>query len=259
MEDSAARVIEAADAAELGVDDDASGPGPGRSEAAAASDASRELGEAELRALSVRVEAAVLTADRSITPAKLAEALSTDGAPVAVKHVNRAVKLLNGFYEETGRSFRVEQVAGGFQVMTLPEYADVLANLHRKRQDSKLSPAALETLAIIAYRQPIIRAEIETIRGVACGEVLKSLMERHLVKIVGRAEELGRPMLYGTTKQFLEVFGLSALRDLPKVEELKSGAGAKRDAAREKQDESPAGAERAGGDAEGSEKDGEAT
>ena len=79
---------------------------------------------------------------------------------------------------------------------------------------------------MVAYKQPVIRAEIENIRGVACGEVLKSLMERHLVKIVGRAEEIGRPMLYGTTKQFLEVFGLATLKDLPKVEALKVGAAA---------------------------------
>lgn len=201
---------------------------------------SRDLSDEELEILSRRVEAAVLTTDRPITPAKLAEALSGDGNTVAAKHVNKAVKLLNGFYEESGRSFRVEQVAGGFQVMTLPEYADVLANLHKKRQESKLSPAAMETLAIIAYKQPIIRAEIENIRGVACGEVLKSLMERHLVKIVGRAEEIGRPMLYGTTKQFLEVFGLGNLKDLPKVEELKSGAGGKKEEGREKKEEGSA-------------------
>lgn len=191
----------------------------------AVADASRqpaaELDDEALEALSVRVEAALLTADRAVSAAKLAEALSGDEQPLAARHVTKAVKLLNDLYERTGRSFRIEQVAGGFQVMTLPEFAGVLSNLHRKRQESKLSPAALETLAIVAYRQPILRAEIENIRGVACGEVLKSLMERHLVKIVGRAEEIGRPMLYGTTRQFLEVFGLSGLKDLPKVEELK--------------------------------------
>src|SRR5690606_33522853 len=118
------------------------------------------------------------------------------------------------------RSFRVEQVAGGYQILTRPQYKDAVAALHRTKQDNKLSPAAMETLAIVAYKQPILRAEIETIRGVACGEVLRSLMDRHLVKIVGRAEELGRPMLYGTTKTFLQVFGLGTLKDLPKAEEL---------------------------------------
>jgi len=89
------------------------------------------------------------------------------------------------------------------------------------RDAGKLSPAALETLAIIAYKQPIIRADIEAVRGVAAGEVIRGLMYKGLVKIVGRAEVLGRPMLYGTTKKFLEVFGLNSLKDLPKIEELK--------------------------------------
>ena len=87
--------------------------------------------------------------------------------------------------------------------------------------DNKLSPAAMETLAIIAYKQPVIRVDIEAIRGVAVGEVIRSLMYKGLVKIVGRAEILGRPMLYGTTRKFLEVFGLNSLKDLPKAEELK--------------------------------------
>jgi len=169
------------------------------------------------RVLDGKIEAALLTSDRAITTARLAELVDAPG----VKAINQVIDRLNEQYEQTGRSFRIEQVAGGRQIMTLPEYADVLANLHKSRSQSKLSAAALETLAIIAYKQPILRAEIESIRGVACGEVLRSLMDRHLVKIVGRAEELGRPMLYGTTKSFLEVFGLSGLKDLPKVEELR--------------------------------------
>jgi len=107
--------------------------------------------------------------------------------------------------------------------MTLPQYAEVLNSLHKTKQDSRLSPAQLETLAIVAYKQPILRAQVESIRGAASGEVLRALMDRHLVKIVGRAEELGRPMLYGTTKQFLEVFGLAGLKDLPQVEALNAG------------------------------------
>lgn len=165
--------------------------------------------------LAARVEAALLTLDRAMPGAKLATVLN-----VPAKAIGDAVDALNHDYGRTGRSFRIEQVAGGYQVMTLPEYADVAAALHQTRQDGKLSPAALETLAIVAYKQPVLRTDIETIRGVACGEVLRSLMERHLVKIVGRAPEIGRPMLYGTTKQFLEVFGLASLKDLPSVESL---------------------------------------
>ena len=108
-------------------------------------------------------------------------------------------------------------MAGGVQVLTVAEFGPLLARLHADRQSSRLSPAALETLSIIAYRQPIMRAELEAIRGVACGEVLRSLLERRLVKVVGRAEELGRPMLYGTTREFLKVFGLASLDDLPAV------------------------------------------
>ncbi len=177
-------------------------------------DASQQAPAAELAA---SVEAALLTADRAISSPKLAEAL---GEGIAAKQVDDAVAELNGIYEKTDRSFRIEQVAGGWQIMTLPRFAGVLSALHRTRDQSKLSPAALETLAIIAYKQPILRADIENIRGVASGEMVRSLMERNLVKIVGRAEELGRPMLYGTTKAFLETFGLSNLKDLPNVEQL---------------------------------------
>ena len=90
----------------------------------------------------------------------------------------------------------------------------------QKSTDAKLRPPQLETLAIVAYKQPVTRVDVEMIRGVACGEVLRSLMERHLVKVVGRADEIGRPMLYGTTKKFLEVFGLNSTKDLPDVEEV---------------------------------------
>jgi segregation and condensation protein B len=163
-----------------------------------------------------QVEAVLMSIDRAIAPAKLAETLGLESS----KPVNDAVKKLNKFYEESGRSFRIEQVAGGLQILTLPEFKDVIARLHRTKDDNKLSPAALETLAIIAYKQPVLRVDIETIRGVSSGEVIRVLMERHLVKIVGRAEEIGRPMLYGTTKNFLETFGLASLKDLPNAQEL---------------------------------------
>ena len=115
---------------------------------------------------------------------------------------------------------KTERLAGGWQLLTTPQYGPVLHRLHTDRQSSRLSQPALESLAIICYRQPIMRAEIEAIRGVASGEVLRGLLERRLVKIVGRAEVLGRPMLYGTTKEFLKVFGLASLDDLPAVKGL---------------------------------------
>jgi len=168
------------------------------------------------QAVAGHVEAVLMTVDRPITTAKIAEAIGLESA----KPVSAAIDELNAQYEQTQRSFRIEKVANGFQILTLPAFKDSLAALHKTRSDSKLSPAAMETLAIVAYRQPVLRVDIEAIRGVACGEVLRSLMDRNLVKIVGRADEIGRPMLYGTTKFFLEVFGLSSLKDLPKAEEL---------------------------------------
>jgi len=182
-----------------------------QSAGAAADDGGAEAGAD----LAGQVEAALLTADRALSSTKLAEALD-----VAIKHIKATIGELNAQYEQAGRSFRIEAVAKGWKVLTLPQYADVLQALHKTQSQQKLSPAAMETLAVIAYKQPILRADLEAIRGVACGEVLRSLMDRHLVKIVGRAEEIGRPMLYGTTKTFLEVFGLSSLNDLPKVEQL---------------------------------------
>ena len=104
------------------------------------------------------------------------------------------------------------------QLLTLPEFGEILKTLHQREVDAKLTKAALETLAIIAYKQPILRADIEAIRGVACGETIRSLMEKHLVKIAGRAEVPGRPILYGTTKRFLELFGLNSVKDLPQGE-----------------------------------------
>ena len=135
------------------------------------------------------------------------------------KPLRRAIKELNEQYVTSDRSFRVEQVAGGYQLLTLPDFGEILKKAHQKEVDAKLSKAALETLAIIAYKQPILRADIEAIRGVACGETIRSLMEKHLVKIAGRAEIPGRPILYGTTKRFLELFGLNSLKDLPQGDE----------------------------------------
>lgn len=162
------------------------------------------------------VEAVLFASDEPLTEARLA-----DIAAVTTKQIRLHVENLNKKYESNNNTFRIEQIAGGYQMLTLPKYNDWLKKLLRARSDGKLSPAALETLAIIAYKQPIIRADVETIRGVAAGEVIRNLMYKGLVKIVGRAEVLGRPMLYGTTRKFLEVFGLNSLKDLPKVEELK--------------------------------------
>ncbi len=165
------------------------------------------------------VEAILFASDCPLTAAKIAAV-----AELPPRVVKVSVETLNKRYEQIETAFRIEAIAGGYQMLTRREYHDVLGRLLRARRESKLSQAAMETLAIIAYRQPILRADIEAIRGVACGELLRGLMEKGLVKIIGRAEVLGRPMLYGTTRRFLEAFGLAGLDGLPRVEELRSGA-----------------------------------
>jgi len=162
------------------------------------------------------VEAVLFASDESLTESRLANIVET-----SVKQVRQCIENLNGKYKANNNAFRIEQIAGGYQMLTLSPYNYWLKKLLRVRSDSKLSPAALETLAIIAYKQPVMRADIEAVRGVAAGEVIRTLCYKGLVKIVGRAEVLGRPMLYGTTKKFLETFGLNTLKDLPKIEELK--------------------------------------
>lgn len=192
------------------------------------------------------IEAVLLSVDRPVAGFRLAEALGLidgegksggtidetdeqpgDGAgkaagPRPVARIRQAVNALNAEYERTGRAFRIESVAGGYRYMTLSRFSAAVENFLGKRERTSLSRPAVETLAIIAYRQPITRAQLEAVRGVACGEVLKTLIDRRLVTITGRAEELGRPMLYGTTRPFLEAFGLSSLKDLPSVEEFRA-------------------------------------
>jgi|GEM_PF-752558 len=163
------------------------------------------------------LEALLFASDVPLSAAKISQTLGLD-SPRAVK---LAVEELNEIYNQREAAFRIEERAGGYQILTLPQYAQYIQRLMRKRDEGRLTPAALETLAIIAYKQPILRVDVEAIRGVACGEVIRTLMEYNLVKIVGRAEDVGRPMLYGTSKHFLEVFGLSSLKDLPNADQLK--------------------------------------
>ena len=127
---------------------------------------------------------------------------------------------LRGEYDRDERAFQIYEVAGGFQLLTRPEYAPVLERFDTVPQSARLSVPALEVLAIIAYRQPIGRSEVEEIRGVQSSAVLRTLQDRELIEAVGRAEGLGRPLLYGTTRRFLEHFGFRSLEDLPRPDEL---------------------------------------
>jgi len=169
------------------------------------------------------LEALLMTADRPIKPQAIIDPLNIlnpDSDPITQQSLDSAIDTLNDEYKSTNRSFRIERVAAGYRIMTLSEFAPVVAAMHRARAGTRLTKTQLETLSIIAYRQPVTRAELENIRGVACGDIVRALMDKNLVKITGRAEVLGRPMLYGTTPSFLDTFGLPNLKDLPKPEEL---------------------------------------
>lgn len=127
---------------------------------------------------------------------------------------------LNAEYDQTGRSFKIIEIAGGFQSCTRPEYAIWVKRLYKKRRGQKLSMPALETLAIIGYRQPATKGDVEFIRGVNVDGVLRTLLEKGLVKIKGRKEGIGRPIIYVTTRRFLEYFGLTSLSELPELEKV---------------------------------------
>lgn len=169
--------------------------------------------------LRAAVEAVLFAADDSATPAQIAKAIG-GVKPATVKN---ALQELAERYESTGSGLSVEELAGGWIILTREDYADMIRRLRKSTEGRKLTPAALETLAVVAYKQPVQRQQVEDIRGVGSGPMLRALMERGLVKIAGRAEVLGRPLLYGTTKRFLDVFGLASIKDLPKAQELGTG------------------------------------
>lgn len=167
-----------------------------------------------------RVEAALFVADRPISAGRLAKAAQLVDAKSARQLVEELQENLNA----AKSPFRVEKLASGYRLLTRPEYAFWLGKLHPKPSRVGLSPTALETLTIVAYRQPLTRADVEAIRGVQSLEVLKQLADRGLIRIVGEDDSLGRPYLYGTTPLFLELFGVSAITDLPDHEALSKPA-----------------------------------
>jgi segregation and condensation protein B len=167
-----------------------------------------------------RLEAVLFLAKEPLSSRKLSQyAGLADGT-----EARTLVRRLNRLYDEAGRAFRAEQIAGGYQLMTRPALADWLRRMDRLPAEVRLSTPAAETLAVVAYRQPVVRAEVEAIRGVASGEILRQLMERDLVRISGRSEELGRPYQYSTTRRFLQVFGLGSLDELPRANILRDPA-----------------------------------
>ena len=168
------------------------------------------------------IEGLLFVAEEPLTLDRLNQALDEPLPP------DKLLKILDDLineYEELGRAFILREVAGGYQFRTRPELSTYALRL-KKKSPARLSRAALETLAIIAYRQPVLRAEIEKIRGVEAGAMIKTLMEKELVRVVGRKDLPGKPIAYGTTRKFLELFDLPNLEALPSIEEIESLAQA---------------------------------
>jgi segregation and condensation protein B len=174
------------------------------------------------------LEAALFASAHPITMQEIRGMVTRDEA--STDDLVAALHELQRHYDDEGHGVELIEVAGGWQILTRPEFTEVIERAQLAVRPQRLSAAALETLAIIAYRQPIGRAEIEEIRGVGAGQMLKSLHERELIEVVGRGEGMGRPLLYGTTPGFLEQFALRHLGELPRADEL---AIALRDPARE--------------------------
>jgi segregation and condensation protein B len=162
------------------------------------------------------LEAALFSAARPLT----IEELGTLDAEATLADLRVALDLIREHYDFDQHGIELVELAGGYQILTRPMHAAAIERAQFSVRTPKLTAATLETLAVIAYRQPVGRAEIEEIRGVSAGGVLRSLQERGLIEVVGRSEGMGRPLLYGTTPLFLELLGLRDLSDLPKAEEL---------------------------------------
>ncbi len=166
-----------------------------------------------------RLEAVLFVADEPLPIKRLVQMATLADADEAQALIDR----LNDAYDASDSTFRIEPVATGFRLLTRREFVYWLDKLHQRQAALKLTPPMLETLAIVAYRQPLTRADLEAVRGVQSAEMLKQLMERELVRIAGEDDSLGRPFLYETTRKFLELYGLQSLDDLPMAERLRRG------------------------------------
>ncbi|MFT7463235.1 MAG: segregation and condensation protein B [Pseudohongiellaceae bacterium] len=165
--------------------------------------------------LTYRVEALIFAVSQPIAPVRLARLLSLDLALI-----KQALEVLSARWADRETAMELVAIAGGYRFMTRPKFHSDLATLSKKAKIEHLSPAALETLSVVAYRQPLCRADIEGIRGVAAGPLLRVLLDRDLIRIAGRSQEPGHPLLYGTTKRFLDHFGLKSLKQLPDIKDL---------------------------------------
>jgi len=171
-----------------------------------------------------RLEAALILT-RSASPAKLAKLARL----VDAVEVRQLIGLLNDSYDRTRSAFRIERTAAGYQLLTRPALASWLDRLHQRQERMKLSQPAQETLTIIAYQQPVTRADVEAVRGVQSSDLIRQLIDRGLIRVAGEDDSLGRPFLYATTRAFLDMFGLGRLEDLPDYESLRRQATAPED------------------------------
>lgn len=162
------------------------------------------------------VEAMLFISDKPVTIEQIRDVVGNLDAG----QVRQIISELNAEYEQLNRGIRITEVAGGFRMITPPQLAPFLRKMYKQRRAERLSKPALETLAIIAYKQPLTRLEIETLRNVNVDGVMSSLVEKGLIRITGRKNAPGRPFVYGTTRQFLEYFGLKSLDELPKMEDF---------------------------------------
>lgn len=164
-----------------------------------------------------RIEAALFVAPEALSARKLSAVATLADHKEALCLIDQ----LNEFYDAADSAFRVERVAAGYKLLTRPHLASWLDRVHSRQEHLKLTPPAMETLTVIAYRQPCTRADIEAVRGVQSAEMIKQLLDRGLIRVVGEDDSLGRPYLYGTTRLFLESYGLSSLDDLPMADSLR--------------------------------------
>lgn len=160
------------------------------------------------------IENLLFITDRPLKPTRIAEVVESVNAKQALAIIGELAKE----YEQTGRAIRILEIGGGFQMVTKPEYGRWVRRLYNEKMTTRLSNAALETLAIIAYKQPVTRAEMEVIRGVDVAAPLEKLLERGLVRVMGKRDTIGRPMVYGTTDEFLRLFGLNKISELPDLQ-----------------------------------------
>ena len=169
------------------------------------------------------IESLIFSSDESLSPVDIIRAIKGidgDDTEISGDDIDKCVEELNKMYDENEMSFHILKIAGGYLFGTKPEYAKYVGYLSSEKSKRRLSQAAVETLAIIAYKQPITKPEIETIRGVNSDYILNTLLDKLLITITGRAETIGRPLLYGTTDEFLKYFGLNKISDLPKPREV---------------------------------------